>query len=258
MLGIFSNIATIIGLVVAILSLLYNFLSHDDNQYKVKDNIKFIGRTLIQNTLALSIVYLILLIIYIILNYFISGEEVFHSIFFIIGTTLGLVSFIIYILNERNIQKSGMRIRSEILEIKEADEYINSKFQIELNKACKKLNDSNDEGDIEEEIKLLKNLKKNRRKHSKRVKRCFLRARIGYFFMPFILFSYTALLPQNINVTNFTIILIIVLVYVFNFAIIYPKIKFESGYINVTPTMISNHIKEFEKIQGNRKTEKNT
>ncbi|SUM68226.1 Uncharacterised protein [Staphylococcus saprophyticus] len=36
MLGIFSNIATIIGLVVAILSLLYNFLSHDDNHYKVK------------------------------------------------------------------------------------------------------------------------------------------------------------------------------------------------------------------------------
>lgn len=80
----------------------------------------------------------------------------------------------------------------------------------------------------------------------------------GVFFMPIILFSYTTLLPQNINVTNFTIILIIVLVYVFNFAIIYPKIKLESGYINVTPTMISNHIKEFEKIQGNRKTEKNT
>lgn len=76
--------------------------------------------------------------------------------------------------------------------------------------------------------------------------------------MPFILFSYTALLPQNINVTNFTIILIIVLVYVFNFAIIYPKIKLESGYINIIPTMISSHIKEFEKIQGNRKTEKNT
>lgn len=66
----------------------------------------------------------------------------------------------------------------------------------------------------------------------------------GVFFMPIILFSYTTLLPQNINVTNFTII--------------YPKIKLESGYINVTPTMISNHIKEFEKIQGNRKTEKNT
>lgn len=76
--------------------------------------------------------------------------------------------------------------------------------------------------------------------------------------MPIILFSYTTLLPQNINVINFTIILIIVLVYVFNFAIIYPKIKLESGYINVTPTMILNHIKEFEKIQGNRKTKKNT
>jgi uncharacterized membrane protein YGL010W len=82
---------------------------------------------------------------------------------------------------------------------------------------------------------------------------------IWCLFMPIILFSYTTLLPQNINVINFTIILIIVLVYVFNFAIIYPKIKLESGYINVTPTMILNHIKEFEKkIQGNRKTEKNT
>lgn len=188
MLGIFSNIATIIGLIVSTLTLLYNFLSHDDNHYKVKDNIKIIGRTLIQNALALGIVYLILLMIYIILEGFIHEEEVFRSIFFVIGITLGLVSFIIYILNERNIQKRGVRIRSEILEKKEADEYINTKSQLELNKACKKLNDSNDEGDIEEEIKLLKNLEKNRRKHSKRVKRCFLRAKIGYFFMPLILF----------------------------------------------------------------------
>lgn len=105
MLGIFSNIATIIGLVVAILSLLYNFLSHDDNHYKIKDNIKIIGRTLMKNTLALSIAYFILLLIYISLSYFIHKEEVFHSIFFIIGTTLGLVSFIIYVLNERDIQK---------------------------------------------------------------------------------------------------------------------------------------------------------
>ncbi|GAA6824635.1 hypothetical protein HpBTM60_27510 [Helicobacter pylori] len=115
-----------------------------------------------------------------------------------------------------------------------------------------------DDVDIKEEINSLKTLEKKKQKYSKRVRKCFLRAKIGYFFMPFILFSYTALLPQNINVTNFTIILIIVLVYVFNFAIIYPKIKLESGYINITPTMISNHIKEFEKIQGNRKTEKNT
>jgi len=258
MLSILSNIATIIGLVVGILSLLYNFLSHDDNQYKVKDNIKFIGRTLIQNALALSIAYLILLIIYIILNYFIYEKEVFRSIFFIFGTTLGLVSFIIYALNERNIQKNGVRIQSEILETKEADEYINSKFQVELNKACKKLNESNDEGDIEEEINSLKKLEKKRRKYSKRVKRCFLRARIGYFFMPLILFSYTELLPQNINITTFAIILIIILVYVFNFVIIYPKIKLENGYINITSAMISNHIKEFEKIQRNRKIEKNT
>ena len=105
MLGIFSNIATIIGLVVGILYLLYNFSSQDANQYKVKDNIKIIGRTLIQNALVLSIVYLILLMIYIILIFLIHGEEIFYSILFIIGTTLGLVSFIIYILNERNIKK---------------------------------------------------------------------------------------------------------------------------------------------------------
>lgn len=160
MLSILNNIATIIGLVVGILSLLYNFLSHDDNQYKVKGNIKFIGRTLIQNALALSITYLILLMIYIILNYFIYEKEVFRSIFFTFGTTLGLVSFIIYALNERNIQKNGVRIQNEILETKEADEYINSKFQVELNKACKKLNESNDEGDIKEEIKSLKKLEK--------------------------------------------------------------------------------------------------
>ncbi|WP_231119817.1 hypothetical protein [Staphylococcus borealis] len=74
-----------------------------------------------------------------------------------------------------------MRIQSEILEKKEADEYINSKFQVELNKTCKKLNEYNDEVDIKEEINSLKKLEKNRRKYSKRVKRCFLRARIGYF-----------------------------------------------------------------------------
>lgn len=117
MLGIFSNIATIIGLIVSILSLLYNFLSQDVNQYKIKDNINFIRQTLMQNVLALGIVYLILLIIYIPLNYFIH-EEVFRSVFFIIGTTLGLVLFIIYALNERNIQKNGVRIRNEILEKK--------------------------------------------------------------------------------------------------------------------------------------------
>ena len=53
-----------------------------------------------------------------------------------------------------------------------------------------------------------------------------------------------ASLSQNINVTHFSII--------------YPKIKFESIYINITPTMILNHIEEFEKIQGKRKTENNT
>lgn len=61
---------------------------------------------------------------------------------------------------------------------------------------------------------------------------------------PSILFSYTASLSQNINVTHFSII--------------YPKIKLKSRYINITPTMIWNHIKEFEKIQGKRKTENNT
>ncbi len=55
MLSILSNIETIIGLLVSTLSLLYNFLSHGENQYKVKDNIKFIGQTLIQNALALII-----------------------------------------------------------------------------------------------------------------------------------------------------------------------------------------------------------
>lgn len=53
-----------------------------------------------------------------------------------------------------------------------------------------------------------------------------------------------ASLSQNINVTHFSII--------------YPKIKLESRYINITPTMISNHIEEFEEIQGKRKTENNT
>lgn len=53
-----------------------------------------------------------------------------------------------------------------------------------------------------------------------------------------------ASLSQNINVTNFSTI--------------YPKIKLKSGYINITPTMISNHIEEFENIQGKRKTENNT
>ncbi|HAP2020526.1 TPA: hypothetical protein ISB64_004681 [Escherichia coli] len=258
MLGIFSNIATIIGLVVGILSLLYNFSSQDANQYKVKDNIKIIGRTLIQNALVLSIVYLILLMIYIILIFLIHGEEIFYSILFIIGTTLGLVSFIIYILNERNIQKNGVRIRNEIIEKKEANEYINTKSQLELNKACKELNESNDEGDIEEEINSLKKLEKNRMKYSKRVNRCFFRAKIGYFFMPLILFSYIELLSQNNNITNFVIILIIVFAYIFNFFIIYPKIKLENGYINITPAMVSMHIKEFEKIHRNRKIEKNT
>ena len=53
-----------------------------------------------------------------------------------------------------------------------------------------------------------------------------------------------ASLSQNINVTHFSIT--------------YPKIKLKSRYINITPTMISNHIEEFEKIQGKRKTENNT
>ena len=44
-----------------------------------------------------------------------------------------------------------------------------------------------------------------------------------------------ASLSQNINVTNFSTI--------------YPKIKLKSGYINITPTMISNHIEEFEKYK---------
>lgn len=258
MLSILSNIATIIGLLVGILSLLYNFLSHGENQYKVKDNIKFIGQTLIQNALVLIITYLILMIIYIILSYFIHEKEIFQSIIFIFETTLGLVSFIIYVLNELSIQKNGVRIQNEILEKKEADEYINSKFQVELNKTCKKLNEYNDEVDIKEEINSLKKLEKNRRKYSKRVKRCFLRARIGYFFMPLILFSYTEMMSQNINITIFTILLITILIYIFNFIIIYPKIKLENGYINITSAMISNHIKEFEKIQSNRKIEKNT
>lgn len=258
MLSILSNIATIIGLLVGILSLLYNFLSHGENQYKVKDNIKFIGQTLIQNASALIITYLILLMIYMILNYVIHEKEVFRAIFFIFGIALGLVSFIIYTLNELSIQKNGVRIQSEILEKKEADEYINSKFQVELNKTCKKLNEYNDEVDIKEEINSLKKLEKNRRKYSKRVKRCFLRARIGYFFMPLILISYTEMMSQNINITIFAILLITILIYIFNFIIIYPKIKLENGYINITSAMTSNHIKEFEKIQGNRKTEKNT
>lgn len=257
MLGIFSNIATIIGLVVAILSLLYNFLSHDDNHYKVKDNIKIIGRTLMKNALALSIAYFILLLIYISLSYFIHKEEVFHSIFFIIGTTLGLVSFIIYVLNERDIQKNGVRIRNEILEAKEVEEYINTELQVKLNKACKKLN-KDDDVDIKEEINSLKMLEKKRKKYSKRVRKCFLKVRIGYFFMPLILFSYTELLSQNINGTYFVIILIIVFAYIFNFFIIYPKIKLEDGYINITPVMVSMHIKEFEKIQEERKTERGT
>ena len=258
MLSILSNIATIIGLLVGILSLLYNFLSHGENQYKVKDNIKFIGQTLIQNASALIITYLILLMIYMILNYVIHEKEVFRAIFFIFGIALGLVSFIIYTLNELSIQKNGVRIQSEILEKKEADEYINSKFQVELNKTCKKLNEYNDEVDIKEEINSLKKLEKNRRKYSKRVKRCFLRARIGYFFMPFILISYTEMMSQNINITIFAILLITILIYIFNFIIIYPKIKLENGYINITSAMTSNHIKEFEKIQRNRKIEKNT
>lgn len=68
--------------------------------------------------------------------------------------------------------------------------------------------------------------------------------RIFLIHSPSILFSYTASLSQNINVTNFSTI--------------YPKIKLKSGYINITPTMISNHIEEFEKIQVKRKTENNT
>jgi hypothetical protein len=258
MLGIFSDIATIIGPVIAILSLSYSFLSQDDNQYKVKDNIKVIGRTLIQNALALGMAYLILLMIYAILISLIHEEEVFRSILFIIGTTLGLVSFITYILNERNIQKNGVRVRNEILEKKEVDEYINTKSQVELNKACKELNESNDEGDIEEEIHSLKKLEKKRKKYSKRVNGCIFRARIGYFFMPLILFSYIELLSHNNNITNFVIILIIVFAYIFNFFVIYPKIKLENGYINITPAMVSMHIKEFEKIQRNRRIEKNT
>ncbi|HDF1508936.1 TPA: hypothetical protein PDE71_002874, partial [Staphylococcus aureus] len=234
------------------------FLSHGENQYKVKDNIKFIGQTLIQNASALIITYLILLMIYMILNYVIHEKEVFRAIFFIFGIALGLVSFIIYTLNELSIQKNGVRIQSEILEKKEADEYINSKFQVELNKTCKKLNEYNDEVDIKEEINSLKKLEKNRRKYSKRVKRCFLRARIGYFFMPLILISYTEMMSQNINITIFAILLITILIYIFNFIIIYPKIKLENGYINITSAMTSNHIKEFEKIQRNRKIEKNT
>ena len=53
-----------------------------------------------------------------------------------------------------------------------------------------------------------------------------------------------ASLSQNINVNNFSII--------------YPKIKIKSRYINITSIMISNHIEEFEEIQGKRKTENNT
>ena len=53
-----------------------------------------------------------------------------------------------------------------------------------------------------------------------------------------------ASLSQNINVTHFSII--------------YPKIKIKSRYINITSIMISNHIEEFEEIQGKRKTENNT
>ena len=68
--------------------------------------------------------------------------------------------------------------------------------------------------------------------------------RIFPIHSPSILFSYTASLSKNINVTHFSII--------------YPKIKLESRYINITPTMISNHIEEFEEIQGKRKTENNT
>lgn len=85
-----------------------------ENQYKVKDNIKFIGQTLIQNALALIITYLILMTIYIILSYFIH-EKIFQSIIFIFETTLGLVSFIIYILNELSIQKIGVRIQYDTL-----------------------------------------------------------------------------------------------------------------------------------------------
>ena len=68
--------------------------------------------------------------------------------------------------------------------------------------------------------------------------------RIFPIHSPSNLFSLYASLSQNINVNNFSII--------------YPKIKFESIYINITPTMILNHIEEFEKIQGKRKTENNT
>ena len=53
------------------------------------------------------------------------------------------------------------------------------------------------------------------------------------FTIKFI-FLYASL-SQNINVNNFSII--------------YPKIKFESIYINITPTMILNHIEEFEKYK---------
>lgn len=120
------------------------------------------------------------------------------------------------------------------------------------------MDESNEEGDIEKEINSLKKLEKNRMKYSKRVNRCFLRARIGYFFMPFILFSYTELLSQHINSSYFVSVLVIIFTYIFNCFIIYPKIKLEYGHINITPAMVSMHVKEFEKIQKNRKKEKNT
>lgn len=42
-------------------------------------------------------------------------KEIFQSIIFIFETTLGLVSFIIYILNELSIQKIGVRIQYDTL-----------------------------------------------------------------------------------------------------------------------------------------------
>lgn len=55
------------------------------------------------------------MIIYIILSYFIHEKEIFQSIIFIFETILGLVSFIIYILNELSIQKIGVRIQYDTL-----------------------------------------------------------------------------------------------------------------------------------------------
>lgn len=245
MLTTFSNIATIVGLVVSMAGILKNFFSNHSDQSNFKVNMKTIRKTLFLNFLVLILTFILLLCIHTVLNWIIK-EELVRVITYIVGTFLGLILLGVYILNEITFQKRGLIIQKAILNIKDIENKINNFGTKQIVDIWKKLENDND---ISSEIKNIKLLKNEMDENTRRIQKWYIKTRMSYFFMPMIMFSYSEMIPKNITSSLYFLSAFILMVYLFNFIILYPKVRFENGEIEFSYSMFKEHIKELEKYQ---------